>query len=105
MYQGCELAAVVVDARGRTPTGVPGDVLVVRSAEVVLTGAFVRDHSVRLEYRAEAFAGIIRFVSHLRQLLQVAIDVPLVPRDEDGVDAPEVLVKGRASDTGLRGDL
>jgi len=68
---------------------------------VVLVG----DERVRLEYGREPLERIAVLIPDRGELLEVAVDLTLVPGDQDRLDIREVLVERRASDPGLLRDL
>jgi hypothetical protein len=65
----------------------------------------VLNQGVSLEHGAERVAAVMGLVAELCEELEVACDLPLVPRGHDRLDIREVLVERRATDAGLLGDL
>lgn len=66
--------------------------------------AVERDLGVRGEHGLEALTWVCGPVTRSGERLEVLLDVPLVPGDEDGLHVGEVLVERRPADAGLLGD-
>ena len=87
----------------------PGDLLVSvqerREFGVVVPAGLVKDEGVGLQHPFEALASVAGLVSEFGEMFEVAGDLTFVPGEQDSFNVWEVLVKGRASDAGLLGDL
>lgn len=76
-----------------------------RELGVVVSLGLMDDERIGLQHCFESLASIASLVSDLVEIFEVGSDVTLVPGRQDRIDIGEVLVKGGASDSGLRGDL
>jgi len=72
---------------------------------VVVSVGLVGDEGVALEHSLESLASMASLVSDPSEMFEMAIDLTLMPGEQDRFDVGEVLVERRASDAGLLGDL
>ncbi len=71
----------------------------------VVPAGLVDDERVGFEHGGEPLAGSADPVADAGEVLQVGVDLALVPGDQDRLDVREVLVQRGAPDAGCLGDL